>query len=65
MKNTDAKQIYTENDIITILNFLIDNIYVELGGFIFQQIIGISMGTNVAPLLIDYKIGVLKSGSFN
>ena len=35
------------------LNFLIDNIFVEFGGIIFQQIIGIPMGTNCAPLLAD------------
>ena len=35
------------------VNFLIDNIYVEFGGVIFQQTIGIPMGTNCAPLLAD------------
>ena len=35
------------------LNFLIDNIFVEYGGQIFQQTIGIPMGTNCAPLLAD------------
>ena len=35
------------------LAFLIDNIYVECGGLIFQQVIGIPMGTNCAPLLAD------------
>ena len=35
------------------LEFLIDNIFVECGGLIFQQVIGIPMGTNCAPLLAD------------
>ncbi|KAK3089994.1 hypothetical protein FSP39_008300 [Pinctada imbricata] len=35
------------------LNFLIDNIFVVLGGKVFQQIVGIPMGTNCAPLLAD------------
>ena len=35
------------------LDFLIDNIFVEFGGRIFQQTIGIPMGTNCAPLLAD------------
>ena len=35
------------------LDFLIDNIFVEFGGLIFQQTIGIPMGTNCAPLLAD------------
>ena len=33
--------------------YLIDNIFVEFGGRIFQQKIGIPMGTNYAPLLAD------------
>ena len=32
-----------ENDVISMLELLIDNIFVEFGGHIFQQIIGISM----------------------
>ena len=35
------------------INFLIDNIFVECGGEVFQQVIGIPMGTNCAPLLAD------------
>jgi hypothetical protein len=35
------------------LEFLIDNIYVVVGGQDFQQSIGIPMGTNYAPLLAD------------
>ena len=35
------------------VNFLIDNIYVEFGDVILQQTIGIPMGTNCAPLLAD------------
>ena len=35
------------------LDFLIDNIFVEFGGLAFQQTIGIPMGTNCAPLLAD------------
>ena len=32
---------------------IIDNIFVEFGGRIFQQTIGIPMGTNCAPLHVD------------
>ena len=35
------------------LDFLIDNIFVQCGGLVFQQTIGIPMGTNCAPLLAD------------
>ena len=51
--HSDAKHKYTEEDIVRMINFLIDNIFVECGGEIFQQVIGIPMGTNCAPLLAD------------
>lgn len=35
------------------LEFLIDNIFVQCGGRVFQQTVGIPMGTNCAPLLAD------------
>ena len=35
------------------LQFLVDNIFVVFAGKVFQQIIGIPMGTNCAPLLAD------------
>ena len=35
------------------LEFLVDNIFVVIGGKVFQQIVGIPMGTNCAPLLTD------------
>jgi hypothetical protein len=35
------------------LEFLIDNIFVIFGGRVFQQTVGISMGTNCALLLAD------------
>ena len=47
--HSNAKHKYTENDIIRMIDFLIDNIFVECGGEIFQQVIGIPMGTNCAP----------------
>jgi hypothetical protein len=35
------------------LEFLIDSIFVSFGGALFQQVVGISMGTNCAPLLAE------------
>ena len=35
------------------LEFLVDNIFVLFAGKVFQQIIGIPMGTNCAPLLAN------------
>ena len=50
---TKSNKCYTENEVISMLEFLIDSISVEFGGHIFQQIIGISVGTNWSPLLDD------------
>ena len=51
--HSDCTKKYTEDDIFNMLNFLIDNIFVECGGQVFQQTVGIPMGTNCAPLLAD------------
>ena len=52
-KESKSNNKYTEEDIIKMLNFLIDNIFVQFGGRLFQQTVGIPMGTNCAPLLAD------------
>ena len=44
---------YTEDNICKMIEFLIDNIFVQFGGCLFHQVIGILMGTNCAPLLAD------------
>ena len=41
---------YSETDIIRMVEFLIDNFYVGFGGHVYQQIVGISMGTNCRKL---------------
>ena len=54
-EHSDSKSKYTEEDtyIIRMLEFLVDNIFVVFEGKVFQQIIGIPMGTNYAPLFAD------------
>ena len=52
-EHSDAKNKYTEEDIIKMLEFLVDNTFVVFAGKVFQQIVGIPMGTNCAPLLAD------------
>ena len=44
---------YTEEDVLKMLEFFIDNIFVQCGGRIFQRMIRIPMGTNCASLLAD------------
>ena len=48
-----GKTCYSEEQVISMLEFLIDNIFVSFGGTLFQQVVGIPMGTNCAPLLAD------------
>ena len=45
---------YTADNIFKMIKFLIDNIFVQFGGRIFHQVIGIPMGTNCAPLLAEF-----------
>ena len=52
-EHSDLKSKNTEEDIIRMLEFLVDNIFVIFAGTVFQQITGIPMGTNCAPLLAD------------
>ena len=44
---------WTSFDMISALEFLLDNIYVRFGTSVYRQIIGIPMGTNCAPLIAD------------
>ena len=47
--HSDAPPKYSYADVINMLDYLTDNIFLEFGGQIFQQTIGIPMGTNCAP----------------
>ena len=51
--NGSGEKTYTADQICNMTDFLVDNICVKLGRCLFRQVIGISMGTNCAPLL-DY-----------
>ena len=44
---------YNADNICKMIEFLIGNIFVQFGGRLFHQVIGIPMGTNCAPLLAD------------
>ena len=47
---------YTADNICQMIEFLIDNIFVQSGGCLFRQVIGIPMGTNCPPLLADLSL---------
>ena len=52
-EHSDSENEYSEDDMIKMLEFLVDNIFVVFARKVFQQIVGIPMGTNCAPLLAD------------
>ena len=52
-KHSDSTTKFCETDIINMLEFLIDNIFVICGGRVFQQTVGIHLSTNCAPLPAD------------
>ena len=43
-EHSDSKNKYSDDDIIMILEFLVDNIFVVFAGKVFQQTVGIPMG---------------------
>ena len=49
----DSTKMFSETDIINMLEFLIDNIFVIFGERLLQQTVGISQSTNSAPLLAE------------
>ena len=51
--HSDSTKKFSETDIFNMLEFLIDNIFAMFGGRVFQQTVGIPMGTNCAPLLAN------------
>ena len=54
-----------EDDIINMVEFLVDNIFVVFGGKVFQQINGIPMGTNCALLVADIFCTHTKRNSYS
>ena len=50
---SDSTKKFSETDIFNMLEFLMHNIFVMFGGRVFQQTVGIPMGTNCTPLLTD------------
>ena len=49
--NGGGEKMYTADNNCKMIELLIDNIFVQFGGRLFHQVIGIPMGTICAPLL--------------
>ena len=43
----------TLNELVNMLEYLVDNIFIEVGNRVFRQCIGIPMGTDCAPLIAN------------
>ena len=56
----DSTKMFSETDIINMLEFLIYNIFVIFGGCVFQHIV--AMGTNCAPLIADFFLYLYEAG---
>ena len=41
------------DQLITYVEYLVDNIFISIGNHVFKQVIGIPMGTHCAPLLAN------------
>ena len=52
-EETSAGKKYDETLICQLIDFLIDNIYIKIGSHLFRQCIGIPMGINCVPLLVN------------
>ena len=64
-EHSDSKHKYSEDDIIKMLEFLVDKIFVVFAGKVFQQIVGIPMGTNCARLLADIFLTHMKQNLYS
>ena len=52
-----SKHNITEEKLIKLVEYLIDNIYVSIGNRVYRQCVGIPMGTDCAPLLANLTLG--------
>ena len=52
---------YTADNICKMIEFLIDNIFVQFGGRLFRQVIGIPMGTNCAHYLLTFSFTLMRT----
>ena len=49
----DSYKCWSCAELCEAFTFLMENIYVQFDGMLYQQIVGIPMGTNCAPLIAD------------
>ena len=52
-KKYDSYRCWSCAELCEAFTFLMENIYVQFDGMVYQQIVGIPMGTNCAPVIAD------------
>ena len=52
-KKYDSYRCWSCSELCEAFTFLMENIYVQFDGIVYQQSVGIPMGTNCAPLIAD------------
>ena len=52
-KKYDSYKCWSCAELYEAFTFLMENIYVQFDDMVYQQIVGIPMGTNCAPLIAD------------
>jgi hypothetical protein len=60
----DSTKKLSDTDIITMLEFLINNIFIMFGERVFQQTVGIPTGTNYVLLLANYSFIHMRQTSY-
>ena len=55
---------HNEDCNVRMLEFLVDDLSVEFAGNIYQQTVGIPLGTTCAPLLADLSLYCMRPSSF-
>ena len=61
-KKYDSYKCWSCAELCEAFTFLVENIYVQFDGMVNQQIVGIPMGTNCAPLIADLFLWPLRLG---
>ena len=60
MTQKEHKIVLTQHSLYEYICYLIDNIYISVGSFVFRQKIGIPMGTDCAPFLANLYLYALE-----
>jgi hypothetical protein len=65
LSHSDSDKKLSATDIIKMLEYFINNIFVLFDGRVLQHTVGMSMGTNCAPLLADLFLYSYQQTSYN